>query len=96
MTFLVGIANGEYSAHASAITCFNTLLAGRADWWRIGADAAFIAQEEDDGWLDHCPGVLGAIAGGAGRGHHAWPQWRYRKLPVTLPGEADALPWQVL
>lgn len=21
--------------------------------------AAFIAQEEDDGWFEHCPGVLG-------------------------------------
>jgi hypothetical protein len=91
--FLVGIANGEGTPHASAITCFNTLLAAAPTAHRA-LIAAFIAQEEDDGWLDHCPGVLGAIAGeryaGIMPGHNGAPSYQL----FLLPGEADALPWQ--
>ena len=56
--FLVGIANGAGTPHASAITCFNTLLAD-APPAQQALIADFIAQEEDDGWFEHCPGVLG-------------------------------------
>ena len=56
--FLVGIANGAGTPHASAITCVNTLLAA-APPAHQALIAAFIAQEEDDGWFEHCPGVLG-------------------------------------
>lgn len=60
--FLVGIANGAGTPHAPAIACFNALLAAAppADQALI---AAFIAGEEDDGWFEHCPGVLGAGRG---------------------------------
>lgn len=60
--FLVSIANGAGTRHASAIACFNTLLATAPpqDQARI---AAFIAREEDDGWFEHCPGMLGAEQG---------------------------------
>lgn len=56
--FLVGIANDNGTAHASVITCFNTLLAA-APPTHQALIAAFIAQEENDGWFGHCPGVLG-------------------------------------
>ena len=60
--FLASIANGAGTRHATAIRCFNTLLAAApaADQALI---AAFIAQEEDDGWFEHCPGVLGTSQG---------------------------------
>ncbi|MCX7293634.1 hypothetical protein [Janthinobacterium sp.] len=56
--FLVGIANGAGTPNASTISCFNALLATAppADRAQI---TAFIAQQEDDGWFEHCPGVLG-------------------------------------
>ncbi|PHV20631.1 hypothetical protein CSQ92_21120 [Janthinobacterium sp. BJB446] len=56
--FLVGIANGAGTPSASTITCFNTVLATTPPTHQA-LIAAFIAQEEDDGWFDHCPGVLG-------------------------------------
>ncbi|WP_219118025.1 hypothetical protein [Janthinobacterium sp. UMAB-56] len=56
--FLVGIANGAGTPHASAIACFNTLLAAVPPAQQA-LIADFIAQEEDDGWFEHCPGVLG-------------------------------------
>ncbi|MGK5008771.1 hypothetical protein [Janthinobacterium sp. MDB2-8] len=56
--FLVGIANGAGTPSASTIICFNALLAG-APSAQQALIAAFIAQEEDDGWFAHCPGVLG-------------------------------------
>ena len=60
--FLVAIANGAGTPHASAITCFNALLAA-APPAEQALIAAFIAAEEDDGWFAHCPGVLGAGQG---------------------------------
>ncbi len=60
--FLVGIANGAGTAHASAISCFNTLLAA-APPAQQALIAGFIAREEDDGWFEHCPGVLGHLHG---------------------------------
>lgn len=60
--FLAGIANGAGTPHAPVIACFNTLLAAAPPQDRA-LIAAFIAQEEDDGWFEHCPGVLGAGQG---------------------------------
>ena len=61
--FLMVIANAADTRHAPVITCFNRLLAARpeAEQRQI---AAFIAQEEDDGWLSHCAGLLGNRHGG--------------------------------
>ncbi|MGK5074009.1 hypothetical protein [Janthinobacterium sp. ZB1P44] len=91
--FLVGIANGAGTPHASAIACFNALLAG-APPAPQALIAAFIAEEEDDGWFEHCPGVLGAIAceryAGIMPGHAGAPSYRL----FLLPGEGGALPWQ--
>lgn len=57
--FLAGIANSAGTVHAPLLACFNGLLAGApaADRELI---ARFIAEEEEDGWFSHCPGVLGA------------------------------------
>ena len=60
--FLVGIANGAGTPHSPTIACFNALLAAAPPAERA-LIAAFIAQEEDDGWFAHCPGVLGAGQG---------------------------------
>jgi len=56
--FLVLIANAADTRHAPLITCFNRLLAARPETEQRQI-AAFIAQEEDDGWLSHCAGLLG-------------------------------------
>ncbi|PJC98751.1 hypothetical protein GQ37_010410 [Janthinobacterium sp. BJB1] len=91
--FLVGIANGAGTPHASAINCFNTLLAA-APPTQQALIAAFIATEEDDGWFEHCPGVLGAVAGERYAGVMPGQDGGASYQLFLLPGEADALPWQ--
>ncbi|OEZ84734.1 hypothetical protein JAB8_41130 [Janthinobacterium sp. HH106] len=91
--FLVGIANGAGTPNASAITCFNTLLAA-APPAQQALIAAFIATEEDDGWFEHCPGVLGAAAGEHYAGVMPGQDGAAGYQLFLLPGEADALPWQ--
>jgi len=91
--FLVGIANGAGTPHASAISCFNTLLAA-APPAQQALIAAFIATEEDDGWFEHCPGVLGAAAGERYAGIMPGQDGAAGYQLFLLPGEADALPWQ--
>jgi hypothetical protein len=91
--FLVGIANGAGTPQASAISCFNTLLAA-APPAQQALIAAFIDQEEDDGWFEHCPGVLGAAAGERYAGIMPGQDGAAGYQLFLLPGEADALPWQ--
>ena len=57
--FLVSIANAEDTPYQSILDCFNRLLS-ESDDERRSIIRDFISQEEDDGWLAHRVGVLGA------------------------------------
>ena len=59
--FVVSIANGHGTAHQSTIHTFNRYLCNADPISKLLIDK-FIANEEIDGWLSHCTGIMGSNA----------------------------------